>query len=650
MNANAIGLSALQVAERAIDVIGQNISNSSTPGYHRQSLNLAARLYDGVNGAGVQVQRVVRYEDALLRSALLAAGSQSSLATARLDPENQVETMVTSAGLDTSLGNFFDSLTQLSSQPNDLTLRRTVLSNASELTGSLNQMVDGITQLQSELKTQVTSTITDIDGKAKAIADLNQQISQVELNGNQANDLRDQRDQLISDLSGLVDIRVTDQGGPVTILAAGSPLVVGSQALTLSVSTDPSGQLQVHGLDPATSLNVSGGTLGGLLQEHNQALPGYVSRLNDFATGLMQNVDRVQATGLGLNGPVTTTIGGRGVTNATVPLNSAGLALPPQAGDLYLSVTDQSTGNRTLVKVTIDPATQSLNDVAAAITSATGGNVQGIVTPGGTLNLQATSGFAFDFAGRLPTSADNIAMNGTSVPTISGTFTGAANDNYSFQVVGNGTVGTTAGLSLEVRDGSGTLLTTLNVGQGYTPGTALDIGNGTRVALSAGTTNAGTFSQRLVAEPDTANILPALGINSFFSGTDAATIAVRQGLADDASQLAASRDGSAGDARNLERLTALRDQPLMTGGTRTLGQNLLDTAGAVGDQVRTLNLSQEATSSLQSGLEQQEQGVIGVDVNEEMIKLLEFQRMIESGSKYLSVANASMESIINILQ
>ncbi|MCP6757080.1 hypothetical protein NL533_36180, partial [Klebsiella pneumoniae] len=77
-----------------------------------------------------------------------------------------------------------------------------------------------------------------------------------------------------------------------------------------------------------------------------------------------------------------------------------------------------------------------------------------------------------------------------------------------------------------VRNAANNVVATLNVGQGYTPGTTLTVANGITVSLGAGTTNAGTFSVPVTSQPDTTGLLAALGVNGIFSGGDAGSIAV----------------------------------------------------------------------------------------------------------------------------
>jgi flagellar hook-associated protein 1 FlgK len=651
MNATPIGLSTLAVGQRVLDIIGQNVANSATPGFHRRRAHLVPLVLDGFNGAGVSLQRIVRYEDRMLRSAILNISSENAQAIARLDVENQIQNLVSASQVDQQIARFFDIATQLSGRPADQALRRTLLSQATEVATSFQTAVRGLSEVQTYVRRTAQDSVAELNRLTRAIAELNQQIVDVQSKRGEPHDLRDQQDARIAELADLVNVTVLPQtDGSKLILVGGSAVVVAGQSMPLKIDFDSSGRIILSPDSPTFELPVTGGRLAGLFEEYNDAIPTYFNRIDDLARRFMQAVDQIQATGLGLDGLFTQQTGIRAVSNASVPLSSAGLSLPVTAGDLYISITDISTGTRELVSIPVNPGAQTLTSFAALIGAATAGRVTATVLPSLTLDLQAAPGYRFDFAGRLPTAPDTVAMAGSSIPTVTGVYEGAANDQYFFNIVGAGTIGVTSGLTLEVRDSAMNLLITHNVGDGYTPGTELTVPNGLRVALSAGTTNNGTFSTRVIAQPDTAGILPALGIRSFFKGISASNIEVNPSLLDDPRRISASRDGRAGDARNLERLVALRSQPLMDSNTRTFTQYSLDTQAMIGNEVRAMDDKKSSTAALKLGLEQQEQGIIGVDVNEEMTRLLEFQRLIDAASKYLMVVNRAMDSIMEILR
>src|SRR5437867_620749 len=133
------GLSALRVSQRALDVIGQNIANASTPGYHRQVLNLTTRTpveLDNLSiGTGVQITDVRRLHDSLLENALTQHTSQSSDTTTQLETLQHLEALLATGdgSIHDTMEKFFGGLEQLSTKPNDVTLRRVLLGTASAL-------------------------------------------------------------------------------------------------------------------------------------------------------------------------------------------------------------------------------------------------------------------------------------------------------------------------------------------------------------------------------------------------------------------------------------------------------------------------------------------------------------------------------------
>lgn len=654
MNAFSIGISAISVGQRGLDVTGQNVANANTPGYHRQRVDLASLALDGKTGIGVEVKSVTRAESPAVRAAIVASNGEGGRLAARLDSQQQAETALASGtdSIGSRIDDFFNQAEQLTSNPEDPTTRRLLLTSAGDVAGRFRAAASDLDNLRSSIQNEAGRTVQQINGLASQIAALNVRIAAVEAPGGQANDLRDRRDQLIDTLSQLVDVRTQAQPfGVVNVIGPGAALVVGGIAGSLKASTDTSGQLVITSADSTAPLSVNGGKLGGLIEEHNQVLPAYLNRLDVLARTLIQNVNEVQATGLGTNGPFTTLAGTQGVTSATAPLSTAGLPFPVQAGQLAISVIDLASGNRSLVQVAFDPATQSLQDLANAITTGTGNRVQASVdAASGTLRFQAQAGFGFDFAGRLPTSPTAVAMNGSAVPTVAGTYTGTGNDTYSFRVLGTGTIGSTDGLQLEVRDSTNSVIATLNVGSGYVPGTALAVANGITVKLSAGTTDNGTFSVPVTGQPDTTGLLAALGVNGLFTGDRATNINVRPDLLADPSRLSLSRSGEPGDGTNVQRLAGVRDASLLAGGTQTLAQFHDALIGDVGSEVQNLSDQQTAQSGLKQNLVAQEQSAVGVDVNEESVNMVQYQRLIESSSRYLAIVNSALDDVLRIIQ
>jgi flagellar hook-associated protein 1 FlgK len=565
MNGFPIGISALTVGRRGMDLAGQNIANASTPGYRRQAVNASARFV-GNSGLGVEVTRLTRYEAPPLRTAILTSNSEQASAATRLDARRQIEAALGSGDgtIGAKLEQLFNSVERLTSRPADFAARQELLTHAADLTGQFTAVSGDIDRLKYDLGRQTTQTVDEVNSLTSRIADLNGRIYAIEVNGEQANELKDQRDQLVDDLSKKVDFRAVNmEYGVVNLIGSSTALVVSNEATQFAVGSNTAGGLDVTVAGQTTPIQFAGGSLSGLLREYNTDIPATRARLDALANATAAGFDKLQATGLGMDGPITSSVGSRPVTDPTQPLATQGMPIPLTNGTLTISMTNLGSQARTSAAIAIDPTTMSLNDVAAAITAGTGGQVTATVdTPQNVLRLTAQSGMGFDFAGR-PDSPP-----------------------------------------------------------------------------------AAVFASPTVADTDTANVLAGLGVNGMFEGVGAGNLKVRSDLAADPNKLAASRTGRSGDGTNLERMAAVRDQAVLGG--RTLTAEYTDIATGIGVVVNSLGDEQTSRDGLLSSLTAQEQSVVGVDVNEELVKLLDFQRMVEGASRFIQSVNEALDSIIEM--
>lgn len=559
MNAFPIGTSAIATAQRGLALIGQNVANATTPGYHRISPQLVNTTTGG-DGTGVDIASITRFTAPAVRTAILSGNGEQGSFSARLDVSRQVETALATGrgGIGDKLENFFNQVEQLTGSPDNLASRRTILTAASDLAGQFNATAGDIDRLRADIGSQIGSAVTEINTLAVRVADLNNRILTKENRGLSANDLRDQRGVAIDRLSQLIDIKTVEApSGEVNVIASDSAVVVGQFANAFTVSQNANNQIVVTDSSSPGPKTFRAGSLGGLIQSFNTDIPALRTRLDTLASQLIQRANQVQATGLGTT-PVTALSGTNGAASATAALNAAGLPFPVQAGQLTVSVTNTGTGARTNTTIAIDPATQSLQDIATALNGVAG--LQASVNPASnTLDITAQAGFSFDFAGR------------DSNPPGSGA----------------------------------------------------------------------------VANPDTSGLLVALGANGLFVGTAAASIEVNPAVAADPRLLAASRTGQPGDGTNLQRLGAVRDAQAI--GPRTLTGEFADIAATLGSGINSLDDQQTTQASALRELGDQEQAVAGVDTNEELLKLLAFQRQIQGASKFLSVVNTSMDALFAII-
>lgn len=648
----SIGLSGLTVNQRLLDLAGQNVTNANNPAYHRQDATLAARVHGAPPGDGVEITQVRRLISDVLEAALNRSTFQASDTTQQLESLHQLQaTLDTGDGsLHDALETFFNEAEKLTVKPDDGTQRRVVLAAAQALTDRLNDNSQALISLGHDLDVAAQQAVGEVNDLAKQVAALNLQIRDATLRNVPANDLLDQRDDLITQIAQRVDVRTLDQdNGQRSVIVAGLPLVIGSTSTALQYNIDAKNQAVILPAGSTVPLPITGGQLGGILTVRNELLPQYQNVFRDFADQLVRSLDETHAQGLGLTGPFTQLSGARPVKRTDVPLAQAGLAYPPQAGTLYVSVTNFATGQRTLSRIDIDPATQSLQDVAAAISAVP--NLQAVTDPqSGKLVILARPGFGFDFAGRLPTAPTSQAITGTSAPRVSGQYTGSANDTLTWTTTGSGTVGVTPGLTLELRNAAGTLLATQNIGAGYEPGTDLPAVQGVTAALAVGTVNAGdTFAVQAVGQPDSANLLTALGLNTLFVGDQPTGLHVQPDLLASPERFALSKSGATGDGTNLRALVAARDQRVAAGGTQTLRESLEDLTGRVASRIHDLELQQTAQQSLSQRLQDERQAASGVDPNEELVRMLQYQRGFQTSARYISVVNDTLDELVHLV-
>ncbi|MFM8272201.1 MAG: flagellar basal body protein, partial [Gemmata sp.] len=132
MNGFTIGTSALAAGQRGLDIVGQNIANATTAGYHRKVLNLANRVSGDTAGTGVDVASITRYTAAPVRAAILAGNSDQAAFDAKFAIRRQVESTLGAGegGIGDQISNFFNQVEQLTTRPDNTAARRPLVSAA----------------------------------------------------------------------------------------------------------------------------------------------------------------------------------------------------------------------------------------------------------------------------------------------------------------------------------------------------------------------------------------------------------------------------------------------------------------------------------------------------------------------------------------
>jgi flagellar hook-associated protein 1 FlgK len=320
-------LRGILAQQLAIDVTGHNISNANTVGYTRQAAVLAPTTpytepgvsrppQAGQLGTGVDVTSYMRVRDTFLDIQYRAQSMRQGMATATQDGLQQVQRAFTEPGdqgLNSLLASYWSSWQDVSNAPENMATRQSLAQNAAALADGFNSLAGQLATVQSQTGQNVTMTIDQVNQVGAQIGQLNDAIMKSTVTGDHPNDLLDQRDALIDQLSQLGNVTVTDTTlGQVDISIGGASLVTGATSATLAESD-------------MTSL--TSGKLAGLIQLRDTTIPGYQNQLDTLASTLASATNAQHALGFDLTG----TAGGAfftGSTAATLAVNPAVIANP----------------------------------------------------------------------------------------------------------------------------------------------------------------------------------------------------------------------------------------------------------------------------------------------------------------------------------
>lgn len=652
-----IGLSALRAHQQTLATLGHNIANASTPGYHRQRVELINRPpleSDKLHiGTGVDVSRISRLRDSAIETALLRNGSLHGYTQQSLDTVRQIESFLTpgDTSIHADLSDFFNRLEQVTNAPQDMTVRSEFLSSAQDLAQGFNNLSDLLTDLHEDVQRSLDDGIAQVNLLVKNIADVNQKIYEAQAMQRIPNDLLDRRDQLITALSGYLDVELEVNHSGREFLVVGSGVgVVGQRPLEFELATGSDGTLGIRQVGLTNVVPLAGGRLRALLEAANETIPETRQRLAALAGQILQAVDQQHAQGLPDSGPFEFLNGSRVVSDVTIPLASASPAFPITAGDLYVTITEQATGIRRTHRISIDPGVDSLEAVAARLDAVSG--LAATVDAGrGTLSLHAEAGSAFDFAGRADNRPDLTAFTGTSLPQFSGQYTGSLNTTWQLTFSGPGTIGVTPGLEATVLDQNGQVLARFNAGAGYEAGQPVAIQDGLSLQLGTGTVAAGDqASLFVVATADETGALAALGLNTLFAGSLIGDLRVRPDLLQTPQSLTGSITGMPGESSNFARLAGLRDLRFTSIGGRTFTEELADITADAGLSVQAAENQNIQAENLQQRLEADRDAVSGVDINEEMLRMLEVERGYQAASRFISTINSTLDELFRLVQ
>lgn len=325
MSLLGIGITGLNVSQTALQVTGNNIANANNPAYSRQRVELTTlpeQLHgSGFVGSGAALEDISRLvDDFLTKQIRLDTASFNSLGAAAAN-NSQIDTLLADefSSLGPALGGFFAALAESSQDPSSEPARQVVLSRANGLAQTLNTLTSRVNQQAEAVDGQISAITTQVSSLAKGLAELNVKIADEVARSNghaQPNQLLDQREELLRQLSELVSIQTVENNDSLDVfIGNGQPLVVGGEAGSLGVvaSKSQAGSLDVtfvdqNGGQQIVSRFISGGKLGGLMEFRGGVAADAVNSLGVIAIGIADSLNQQNALGLDLDGNLGGTI------------------------------------------------------------------------------------------------------------------------------------------------------------------------------------------------------------------------------------------------------------------------------------------------------------------------------------------------------
>lgn len=569
-NALQIGQSGLQVNQIGLEVTGNNLANASTPGFHRSTVSIGSRreyeVQSGIFiGRGAQIESINRQIDEALETRIRGGVSDRASAGADVETLRQLESIfneLSDTDISSELSEFFSAFNNVANNPEQDSLKQTLVQQAGVLTSRLRSTNQEVTALREQVDSQIEQDARALDSLLTQYAEVDRLvISNVRRtnNGNSSGGILDQRDALLSEISEFIDISpVPQSNGAVDLYIGGVGIVQGSDSrgVELSRLTTPDGELQVELVtrDRNVRIDADSGRLGALVRGRDANIDNAVDTLDDFSAALIYEVNRLHSQGQSTTGFNSVT-GTYNVQDATAALNSneADLAFAPVNGSFEVVVRQRSTGAITRSRVSVD-----LDDVDTA--------------------------------------------NNTSLTSLAGSI-----DNVA------------------------------NVSSAVTPDGRLNI-----------TTDADDFE--IFFGEDTSGALASLGVNTFFEGQGAFDIKVKAGITPD--KIADGRNlglpdftsnGTALELAELRNASLASQDGLSL--TEIYNRNVEDYGVRLGDANQRL----EANGIVLDNLNAQQQAVSGVNIDEETINLLQYQRSYQANARLISVVDELFDTLLSLV-
>jgi len=604
-------LSGMNTIQKGLEVLSRNVANSDTPGYHRQSVSIADSSSSGSSSA--RASDVIRAFNSSLQLRFNSSVSDLGFANVRSEFMSRVEQVLGKPGDATSLEKvyqvFENSLQALSTSPNDYATRALVVSSAQSLAETLNRTTQEVQGLRQETESQIGSNVTDLNRMLFSLNEINNNLQDSGTDETSRASMLDERDRLIGHVSEILDIRVSyradDSVALMTrsgfgLLDNGATVFDFASAGSLDAGARFSMEDAENGVGTLTALTPSGlqidaieqglvqsGRLGALIELRDTTLVDLQAQIDEVAAGLALSLSSVETNGTAVTGPPD----GFSIDVANV-----------QAGnDFTVSYSVNGTDHNVRVVRVDDPAKLPMDTTAP-----NGDRVIGLDFSGG--------------IGAVASALDTALGSAISVTNPSGT---------TLQIVDDGVAGTS-----DINSLASHTTVTANQGAGLAFSLFVDSGNA-------------SFTNSLDGDGQKVGFAGRITINSEVITDN--TLLVRY----DASASLGESDRPDYLLSQLENMFFISDETSSpeTGSYRLSGSaqdmigQMLNYQGGI---ISNAYSQEETKESFFEAITQRKNDEYGVNVDEEMARLMELQNAYAASARILSMVQELLNELMRI--
>lgn len=664
---------ALLTQQYAMDVTSHNISNVSTEGYSRQVPVLEAKRaapYGGfMFGRGVKLNEIVRNVNDFIEKRL-QTGQSDLLAMSEkelyMDVMEAIFNENSGRSLSNQLTDFWNAWNDLANNPSGLPERNLLTENGNLLAQSFSDLSNDLTGLDQEIDKSIEVGVEEINQLLGQIADINDQILILEVAGN-ANDLRDQRNMLVNRLSEYVDLNTYEHEDGNLTVTTGRGYILVNRGDTYPLVFD-GGDVNWKSSETAEidiTDTIQGGKIGGWLELRDEIVPKYKADLDELAKSTIWETNKIHSQGVGLSAftSVSGTYASAASDQAMGTMNS-GLDFYDKIADgsFKFWVYDENGDRVSTTSIPIQAGTDTLNNLAAAIT-ATDGNITASVS-GGKLLINAANDYTFGFSDDTShvlaalgvntfftgTDSRDMDVNDVIISDKNNIAAALIHNNVGQAVAASGNSGDTTGIITTAGPYTGTndAIYTVEITttgdeddaviewskDGGTP-TSVDLSGGSTVALSDGvsiTFTPGNYEQNDVFTIHVTASSDTYGDFAPGDNTNALAVTDLQYQEVTIKRWAYSR-GSSPESRDI---------------TNTTIDDYLHTfVGSIGIKSQSIQRERAYKETIQSQISVTRDNISAVSLDEEMANLIKYQHAYTAAAKLITVSEEMLETILN---